>query len=41
MQTPAKKVKTEDGADDTIPKSTLTVLPGYWIEKRYKSHSAY
>ncbi|KAG1878455.1 hypothetical protein C8R48DRAFT_768014 [Suillus tomentosus] len=41
MQPPAKKVKTEDGADDTIPKSTLTALPGYWIEKRYKSRSAY
>ncbi|KAG2050734.1 hypothetical protein BDR06DRAFT_974322 [Suillus hirtellus] len=41
MQPPAKKVKTEDGADDTIPKSTLTAQPGYWIEKWYKSHSAY
>ncbi|KAG1895800.1 uncharacterized protein F5891DRAFT_1193810 [Suillus fuscotomentosus] len=41
MQPPAKKVKTEDGADDTIPKSTLTAPPGYWIEKQYKSHSAY
>ncbi|KAG2106251.1 uncharacterized protein F5147DRAFT_775062 [Suillus discolor] len=41
MQPPAKKVKTEDGADDIIPKSTLTAPPGYWIEKRYKSHSAY
>ncbi|KAG2117190.1 uncharacterized protein F5147DRAFT_768567 [Suillus discolor] len=41
MQPPAKKVKTEDGADDIIPKSTLTAPPGYWIEKRYKSCSAY
>jgi hypothetical protein len=36
----ANKVKTEDGADDDT-KSVLVSLPGYWIEKRYKSRSTY
>ncbi|KAG1819161.1 uncharacterized protein BJ212DRAFT_1479269 [Suillus subaureus] len=36
----AKKVKTEDGANDNT-KSMLIPLPGYWIEKQYKSHSTY
>ncbi|KAG1729897.1 hypothetical protein EDB19DRAFT_1913139 [Suillus lakei] len=38
---PAKKVKTEEGADDDT-KPVLVSLPGgYWIEKQYKSHSTY
>ncbi|KAG2336374.1 hypothetical protein BDR05DRAFT_1005942 [Suillus weaverae] len=37
---PVKKVKTEEGADDDT-KPILVPLPGYWIEKWYKSHSTY
>ncbi|KAG1724327.1 uncharacterized protein EDB91DRAFT_1255294 [Suillus paluster] len=29
---PVKKVKTEEGVNDTAPKSTLVALPGHWIE---------
>ncbi|KAG1806709.1 uncharacterized protein HD556DRAFT_1303115 [Suillus plorans] len=37
---PAKKVKTEEVADDDM-KPVLVPLPGHWIEKRYKSRSTY
>ncbi|KAG2159112.1 uncharacterized protein EDB93DRAFT_1100137 [Suillus bovinus] len=37
---PAKKVKTENGADDDT-KHMLVPLPSHWIEKRYKSRSTY
>ncbi|KAG1805293.1 hypothetical protein EV424DRAFT_1579442 [Suillus variegatus] len=37
---PAKKVKTEEVADDDM-KPVLVPLPGHWIKKRYKSCSTY
>ncbi|KAG2029603.1 hypothetical protein BDR03DRAFT_987648 [Suillus americanus] len=40
VKPPAKKVKTEESANDDT-QSVLVALPGYWIEKRYKSRLAY